>query len=87
MQKSEIKPAPIELELPSGAKAQVLEKWLGGHLMKAQEIAGEKGHLMVYALAAQCTEIDGAKIVMEDFQAMDGRDVLKIIGHFSKDFQ
>jgi hypothetical protein len=87
MQKSEIKPAPIELELPSGAVAVILDKFKGKHIRKAQAISGGDSNLIIYSLIAQLTQIDGASIVMEDLDEMDGRDVLVLMTHYNEAFQ
>ena len=87
MQATEIKEAPQEIELPSGAKATISEGFKGKHIRKAQAISGGDSNLIIYSLIAQLVEIDGARIVMEDLDEMDGRDVLALMAHFGESFQ
>jgi hypothetical protein len=78
---------PQELELPSGAKATIAGKFKGKHIRKAQAISGGDSNLIIYSLIAQLAQIDGASIVMEDLDEMDGRDVLALMSHFGESFQ
>lgn len=72
-----------EIKLTSG-KIAVIQPFKGRHIMQAQRIAGGDQERFLYALIAMLTTIDGQGIVLEDLEAMDGRDVLKLMGEFSE---
>jgi len=67
--------------LPSGAVAEFLP-FKGKHLRIAQRMSGSDQSLVMYAIIATVTLIDGKGIVMEDLDEMDGRDVLKLIEEY-----
>lgn len=74
-------------QLPSGAKAEIKDAFKGKHIRKAQAISGGDSDKVIYSLIAQLVSIDGANILMEDLDEMDGRDVLKLMEHFGQNFQ
>lgn len=64
------------IELPSGRSAAV-RKGYGRDLMRAQRAAGDgDATAILFALIAELTELDGARIVYEDVLAMELSDVL-----------
>lgn len=71
-----------EIKLPSGKVATIME-FKGKHIRKAAQIAEGDSGLLIFALIAQCTLIDGQPIVAEQLDEMDGRDVLKLQTEFS----
>jgi len=75
------------LALPSGSVAKITEKFKGKHIRTAQAVSGGDSDKIIYSLIAQLTEIDGNKIVMEELDEMDGRDVLALMAHFGESFQ
>ena len=87
MQALEVQPALKELTLPSGAVATIKENFKGKHIRRAQAVSGGDSDKIIYSIIAQLTEIDGAGIVMEDLDELDGRDVLALMAHFGESFQ
>jgi len=63
-----------EIKLPSGKMAKV-RKAKGRDLLKAQRVAQRQDELS-YALLAEITEIDGQRMVYEDFMDLDLEDIL-----------
>jgi hypothetical protein len=80
------KPQEVQtLTLPSG-KVAVIGIFKGKHIREATRNADGETDKMIFALIAMTTTIDGKKIVWEDLDEMDGRDVLKLQGAFSTNF-
>lgn len=73
------------ITLPSG-KVAVIGIFKGKHIREATRNADGETDKMIFALIAMTTTIDGKKIVWEDLDEMDGRDVLKLQGAFSSNF-
>jgi len=81
-----VKPQEVQtITLPSG-KVAVIGIFKGKHIREATRTADGESDKMIFALIAMTTTIDGKKIVWEDLDEMDGRDVLKIQGAFSSNF-
>jgi hypothetical protein len=80
---AEKKSFPIELELPSGAKA-VINAFKGRDAMNAQKMIGTEATRYIPALISLTTTIDGKAIVVEDMEEMDGRDFMKLFTTFSE---
>lgn len=74
-----------KLELPSGSTAE-FSPFKGKHIKQATAIANGQSEQIVFALIALTTSIDGKKIVMEDLDEMDGRDVLSLMSEFNENF-
>lgn len=70
-----------EFVLPSGKKCRIL-KFKGKHIQQAKRLmdSTKGGTDLDECTAAVLVEIDGKKIVVEDFSEMDGKDYLAIIG-------
>ena len=75
------------IKLPSGKKCGILD-FKGKHIQQAKRLMDpEKGGTdMDECVAAILVEIDGKKIVVEDFPEMDGKDYLAIIGPINELF-
>lgn len=77
-------PDRYEVELPSGAKAQVLRGGKGKHLELAERMAGAGASLasvrwqMAY-IAVTCT-VNGHPVTLEDVEEMPALDVVTLIG-------
>lgn len=74
-----------EFTLPSGRTA-VIKPFKGKHVREAQRLAGDDAGLIVFAMIAITTTIDGQAIIMEDMDEMDGPDCLALMGEFSGNF-
>lgn len=71
-----------EIKLPSG-KTAVIAPFKGKHVREAQKVAGDDTSLIVFAMIALTTTIDGQPVVAEDLDEMDGMDVMALMGEFS----
>lgn len=80
--KEEGKPV-IYLQLNDGRVAKVV-KGKGKHARTASMMAGKDITKMQPAMCVLCTEINGAKIALEDFDEMDLGDYLRIQGAFNE---
>lgn len=69
------------LTLPSGAVAEFLP-FKGKHVKSSQRLANGDETKVIPAIIAVATLIDGKSIMMEDLDEMDGRDVIKLMGHY-----
>lgn len=70
-----------EFTLPSGKECKII-KFKGKHIQQAKRLMdpSKGGTDMDECTAVALVEIDGKKIVIEDFAEMDGQDYLAIIG-------
>lgn len=73
------------LQLPSG-KTATFEPFKGRHIREAQRVAGGDTEKITFALIAMLAKIDGAAVLAEDLDDMDGRDVLALMGHVGSNF-
>lgn len=71
-----------EITLPSG-KVATINNFQGKHIRKATQKMGDDTSMFLFALMSECVLIDGAPVVMEDFDNMNGKDVLKLQAEFS----
>lgn len=71
--------------LPSG-KTATFEKFKGMHVRKASQMVDGDTSKIIFAMIALTVQIDGAPVVMEDIDEMDGADVLELMGEFSGNF-
>lgn len=76
---------PKILDLPSGAKAEILP-FKGKHVRIAQIQAGTDQSKYLFSIISQCCQIDGKPVIMEDLDEMDGADVLALMGEFGENF-
>lgn len=88
--KSPAVPSPMkeetsELVLPSGAKATFV-KFKGKHVMAAQRLCGNSGDKLILAILSIITKIDGKSLVLEDFEEMNGKDVMKLMAEKADSF-
>jgi hypothetical protein len=74
-----------EITLPSGKIASVIEA-KGKHIREAQRQSGEESDKIIFALIAVCTTIDGKKLVVEDIDDMNSKDVFALMGEFGSAF-
>lgn len=80
--KSEAKKFPLEVKLPSG-KVAIIKSFKGRDCMQAQRVCGGDQEKYIPALIAMTTSIDGAAIVPEDLEDMDGRDYIALFAEFA----
>ncbi len=74
-----------KIKLSDGTTA-TFEAFKGKHVIEAQKIVGQNQEMYMIAMLAQCVLIDGKKKVFEDYQEMNGADVLKLLGEFGTNF-
>jgi hypothetical protein len=70
-----------EIKLPSG-KVATIAPFKGKHVREAQRIADGDTSMIMFAMIALTTTIDGQAVVAEDLDEMDGQDVLALMGEF-----
>ena len=70
----------------SDGRIATIGDFKGKHLLAAQRAAGGEQEKVPFGMIAACVTIDGAKIVIEDLEEMDGRDVFKLIGELNENF-
>lgn len=71
------------IELPSGAKAEILQG-KGKHAQKAMQMTGGDQSKYLGALMAQLILLDGKPVVMEDLEEMPLKDYMAISEAFSE---
>ena len=74
-----------EIELPSGAKAQILKHWYGKHIRLASRIAGHNAipgdYAFGCAVIAVRAKVNGTPIAVEDLEGMWADDVQTLWGY------
>lgn len=73
---------PKIIELPSGLKAE-RSKFKGKHVKEAIRAADGDQSLVMFAMIAASTLIDGKKLTVEQIEEMDGMDVLALMADFN----
>jgi hypothetical protein len=92
MKNVEIKPADEskvvdvkEVALPSGKKATI-KPFKGRDIREAQKISGTDTSLVIFAIIAVTTTIDGNPVTAEELDDMDGMDVFELMNSFGSGF-
>ena len=65
-------------------KTAKFQEFKGRHVREAQKSANGDTSKMMFAMMAMCIEVNGQKLVMEDFDDMNGGDCLKLQGAFAE---
>ncbi len=74
-----------EVILSSGKKATI-KPFKGRDVREAQKISGTDTSMVIFAIVAQTTLIDGLPITAEDLDDMDGMDVFDLLSAFGSGF-
>ena len=74
-----------EVTLPSGKKA-VIKSFKGRDIRQAQKIAGDDTSMVIFAIIAVTTTIDGEEVTAEELDDMDGMDVFELMNSFGSGF-
>jgi hypothetical protein len=73
------------ITLPSG-KIATIKKFLGRDIREAQKICDGESDMLVFAIIAVTTTIDGLPILAEDIDFMPGEDVMQLMQSFGSNF-
>ncbi len=74
-----------EITLPSGKKA-VIKPFKGRDIREAQKISGTDTSMVIFAIIAVTTTIDGSPVAAEELDDMDGMDVFELMNSFGSGF-
>lgn len=80
-EKANTPPKTRSIELPSGAKAEVIAA-KGKHVVEAQRLMGGNPDLMLTALITVCSTFDGKRLTIEEVMEMEYMDYLTLLGEF-----
>ncbi len=73
---------PKIIDLPSGAKAE-RSRFKGKHVKEAIRAADGDQSLVMFAMIAASTLIDGKRLTLEEIEELDGMDVLALMADFN----
>lgn len=74
-----------EVTLPSGKKA-IIKPFKGRDIREAQKISGSDTSMVIFAIIAVTTIIDGVPVTAEELDDMDGMDVFELMNSFGAGF-
>jgi hypothetical protein len=78
-------PTTREFLLPSGKKATIAP-FKGKHVKQAQKMAGDDPSNYIWCIMALTVTIEGEGLTPEDFDEMDGQNVMKLMTEFGEGF-